>query len=49
VIEDPLDEAPPFIPIEDYTKIRRICTNDTPRPEENILIVDSNADISCVV
>ncbi len=48
LIEDPLDEPPPPIPIEDYSKIRRSFTHSTPKSEENILIIDSAADISCV-
>jgi hypothetical protein len=48
MVEDPLDEAPPAIPIEDCSKIRRMYTHGTPSREENILIIDSAADISCV-
>jgi hypothetical protein len=47
-IDDPLDEAPPFIPIEEYHKARRIYTHESPKSEENILVIDSAADISCV-
>jgi hypothetical protein len=48
LIEDPLDEAPPFIPVQDYNKLRGIYTHEPPKPEENIIIIDSAADISCV-
>jgi hypothetical protein len=48
LIEDPLDEPPPPISIEDYSKIRRSFTHSAPKSEENILIIDSAADISCV-
>ena len=47
-IEDPLDIAPPPIPIEPYMTSRRLYTHDPPGADENILIVDSAADISCV-
>jgi hypothetical protein len=47
-IEDPLDEAPPAIPIEDYNKIRRMYSHEVPSRSENILIMDSAADISCI-
>jgi hypothetical protein len=47
-VEDPLDEAPPTIPIEDYSKIRRMFTHEIPTKNENILIIDSAADISCI-
>ncbi len=43
-----MDEAPPAIPIEEYNKIRRMYTHDSPPRDENILIVDSAADISCI-
>jgi hypothetical protein len=48
IIHDPLDEAPPPIPVEEHHKIRQMYTHDTPHEEENILIIDSTADISCV-
>lgn len=47
-IEDPLDQAPPQIPIEPYVASRHMFTHDPPDPTENILIVDRAADISCV-
>jgi hypothetical protein len=47
-IYEPLDEAPPPIPVEDIHKIRRMYTHEPPDEEENILIIDSAADISCV-
>jgi hypothetical protein len=47
-IEDPLDQAPPPLPIEPYLASRRMFTHDPPDSTENILIVDSAADISCV-
>jgi hypothetical protein len=47
-IEDPLDEAPPPIPIEEHSKLRRMYTDEPPGNQEDILIVDSAADISCV-
>jgi hypothetical protein len=43
-----LDEAPSPIPIEEYSKIRRMYTHDAPPRNEDILIMDSAADISCV-
>ncbi len=48
MVHDPLDEAPPPIPIEEYHKLRRMYTHDPSHEEENILIIDSAADISCV-
>ncbi len=48
MVHDPLDEAPPPIPIEEYHKLRRMYTHVSPHEEENILIIDSAADISCV-
>jgi hypothetical protein len=47
-IQDPLDQAPAPIPIEPYIASRRMFTHESPGPSENILIVDSAADISCV-
>ncbi len=43
-----MDEAPSAIPIEEYNKIRRMYTHEVPLRNENILIMDSAADISCV-
>jgi hypothetical protein len=48
LVDDPLDVAPPPIPIIPYSTSRRMYTHDPPGPSENILIVDSAADISCV-
>jgi hypothetical protein len=47
-VEDPLDVAPPPIPIEPYVTSRRLYTHEPPGPDDDILIIDSAADISCV-
>ncbi len=48
LFDDPLDDAPPPIPIMEHDKIRRVYTHESPNSDENILIVDSAADISCI-
>ncbi len=47
-INDPLDEPPPPIPIYDRDTVQQMYSHKSPKEDENIIIINSAADISCI-